>query len=101
MGELGALRMLMELNAFDKIPLEGDISYRDLADAVGAEETLVSKCREDTNLKLSLLTQADRFCWMLVATGILQQNGEDRVAHTRFSKIYVDNNPQGAFFRIM
>lgn len=38
---------------------------------------------------------------MLVSTGMLKQNGEDRVAHSRFSKIYVTGNPQGAFFQIM
>lgn len=43
MGELGCLRMLMELGAFDHIPLEGDISYGELAAAVKAEETLISK----------------------------------------------------------
>ena len=39
--------------------------------------------------------------WMLVATGMLAQIGEDRVAHTRLSKIYVDGNAQGMFFQIM
>ena len=42
MAEMGALRMLMKLRAFDKIPLEGSISYKDLAESLGAEESLIS-----------------------------------------------------------
>jgi hypothetical protein len=48
-----------------------------------------------------LLIFAARFLWMLVSTGFLKQVGEDHIAHTRLSKIYVDGNPQGAFFQIM
>jgi hypothetical protein len=43
MAEMGALRMMMELKVFDKIPKEGTISYQDLAASVGAEESLLSK----------------------------------------------------------
>jgi len=39
--------------------------------------------------------------WMMVATGFLNQIGEDQVAHTRLSKLYVYGNPQGVFFQIM
>jgi len=42
MAEMGAIRMFMKMRAFDKIPLEGSISYRDLAASLGAEEPLVS-----------------------------------------------------------
>jgi len=38
---------------------------------------------------------------MLVATGMLKQIGEDQVAHSKFSKIYANKNPQGIFFQIM
>lgn len=38
---------------------------------------------------------------MLVATGMLKQVGEDRVAHSRFSKTYISNNPQGKYFQIV
>jgi hypothetical protein len=44
MAEMGALRMLMELKIFDKIPQSGSISYKDLAASVGAEESLLSMC---------------------------------------------------------
>jgi hypothetical protein len=41
---MGALRMLMDMGVFDKIPQQGSISYRDLAASVGAEESLLSMC---------------------------------------------------------
>ncbi len=42
MGEMGAIRMFMKMKAFDKIPLEGSVSYEDLAASLGAEVPLVS-----------------------------------------------------------
>ncbi|OQV07915.1 hypothetical protein CLAIMM_12269 [Cladophialophora immunda] len=42
-----------------------------------------------------------RMAWMMVATGFLHQIGEDRVAHSRLSKLYVSGNAQGVFFQIM
>ncbi|KAF7506348.1 hypothetical protein GJ744_011814 [Endocarpon pusillum] len=84
MAEMGALRMMMELKIFDKIPQQGSISYGDLAASIGAEESLLT-----------------RFLWMLVSRGLLKQIGEDQVAHTRLSKTYVDGNPQGTFFQAM
>lgn len=42
MAEMGAIRMFMKIRAFDKIPLEGTISYKDLAASLGAEEALIS-----------------------------------------------------------
>lgn len=42
MGEMAAIRMFMKLRAFDQIPLEGSISYKELADSLGAEENLIS-----------------------------------------------------------
>ncbi|ETN38171.1 uncharacterized protein HMPREF1541_06202 [Cyphellophora europaea CBS 101466] len=74
MAEMGAIRMFMKIRAFDKIPLEGTISYKDLAASLGAEEALIS---------------------------FLNQSGEDHVAHSRHSKLYVYGNPQGVFFQIM
>lgn len=46
MAEMGAIRMFMKLRAFDKIPLEGTISYRDLAASLEAEEPLISTLTE-------------------------------------------------------
>jgi hypothetical protein len=37
----------------------------------------------------------------MVATGTLQQIGEDRLAHTRLSKVYGGYHPSGIMFQIM
>jgi hypothetical protein len=42
MAEMGAIRMFMKMKAFDKIPLEGSISYKDLASSLDAEEAMIS-----------------------------------------------------------
>ncbi|KAK8244357.1 O-methyltransferase [Phyllosticta capitalensis] len=84
MAEMGALRVLMDWRAFDCIPEDRGISYAELAEKVDAEEPLLR-----------------RMAWMLVATEMLQQVGEDHVAHTKFSKIYRNKDPQGIFFQIM
>ena len=42
MAEMAAIRMFMKLRAFDKLPLEGSISYKDLAASLEAEEPLIS-----------------------------------------------------------
>lgn len=41
MGEMAALRMFMKWKMFEKIPKDGAISYKELADSVGADESLV------------------------------------------------------------
>ncbi|KAK7545449.1 O-methyltransferase-domain-containing protein [Phyllosticta citricarpa] len=84
MAEMGALRVLMDWRALDCIPDDCGISYAELAERVDAEEPLLR-----------------RMAWMLVATGMLQQVGADHVAHTKFSKIYRNKDPQGIFFQIM
>ncbi|KAK7542626.1 O-methyltransferase [Phyllosticta citribraziliensis] len=84
MAEMGALRVLMDWRALDCIPDDRGISYAELAEKVDAEEPLLR-----------------RMAWMLVATGMLQQVGADHVAHTKFSKIYRNKDPQGIFFQIM
>ena len=43
MAEIGAIRMIMKMKAFDKIPLDGSISYEDLATSLGAEVPLISR----------------------------------------------------------
>ena len=62
---------------------------------------MLSLCKMSTAAKTTADIFPARFLWMLVSTGLLVQEGEDHVAHTRLSKIYVTNNPQGAFFQIM
>ena len=44
MGEMGATYMFMEWKLFDKIPMRGSISYKELATSVGAEEAVVCEC---------------------------------------------------------
>jgi len=39
---------------------------------------------------------AVRLAWNLVAAGILEQVGPDRVSHTSKSKVYMKNNPMSA-----
>ena len=43
MGEIGATNMYMEWKLFDKIPVGSSISYKELADSIGAEEAIVCK----------------------------------------------------------
>lgn len=43
-GEIGATYQFMEWKLFDKIPKEKSISYQELADSVGADVSVVSKC---------------------------------------------------------
>lgn len=42
MADLGSWNIFMEWKVFDKIPLEGSISLKELAESVGAEESLIS-----------------------------------------------------------
>ena len=51
--------MLMELKVFDKIPQQGSISYKELAENVGAEESLLSKkAREAISLSRVLTSRS-------------------------------------------
>lgn len=43
MAEMGALRLLMEWGTIDHIPKDGSISYKNLAEKVGAEEELIGR----------------------------------------------------------
>jgi Mn-dependent DtxR family transcriptional regulator len=43
MAEMGAIRTLMKWKAFDVIPAEGTITYKELAEKLDAEVSLVSK----------------------------------------------------------
>lgn len=42
--QVGAIRLFYEWDVFDKIPLQGSISYGDLAKQVNAEVSLISRC---------------------------------------------------------
>lgn len=45
MADMASWNVFMDWKAFDKIPLEGSISLKDLAESVGAEESLTGSFR--------------------------------------------------------
>lgn len=58
MAEMGAIRMFMKIRAFDKIPQEGSVSYKDLADSLDAEESMISASLDpDSDLYLKRIYQ--------------------------------------------
>lgn len=68
---IGVNRLFWKWGVFDLIPVDGDISYGDLASAVDAEVVLLT-----------------RLAGVLVSNGVLKQIGGDRVAHTPRSRIF-------------
>ncbi|GME29108.1 O-methyltransferase family 2 [Neofusicoccum parvum] len=84
MAEMAALRLLMHWKAFDLIPRPPDsIRYSELAERLGSDEPLLR-----------------RMLWMLVSTGKMNQVGDDRITHTKFSEIFARSDPQGRSFRL-
>ncbi|KAK1622379.1 O-methyltransferase [Colletotrichum phormii] len=83
-GEMTAKQLFNAWGVFQKIPVDGSISYKELASSVGCE--------------LQLLV---RLAWMLNSTGILKQVSEDAVAHTEKSKMFINDNPDGDLTRIV
>ncbi|KAK1497742.1 O-methyltransferase [Colletotrichum abscissum] len=83
-GEMTAKQLFNAWGVFQKIPVQGSIPYQELASSVGCE--------------LQLLV---RLAWMLNSTGILKQVGEDAVAHTEKSKMFINDNPDGDLTRIV
>ncbi|OLN82366.1 Demethylsterigmatocystin 6-O-methyltransferase 10 [Colletotrichum chlorophyti] len=74
----GANRLFWEWKAYDRIPAEGSISYGELAKKVDAEESLIR-----------------RIGGVITSMGVLEQVGDDSVAHTKRSRIYIDGHPAG------
>ncbi|KAK2024514.1 O-methyltransferase [Colletotrichum zoysiae] len=83
-GEMAAKQLFNSWGVFQQIPVQGSILYTDLARRVGCD--------------LQLLV---RLAWMLNSTGILKQIGDDSVAHTKNSKIFLNDNPDGDLTQIM
>ncbi|KAI1399380.1 S-adenosyl-L-methionine-dependent methyltransferase [Hypoxylon fuscum] len=81
LSEWACIRMYMEWKFFDKIPLEGSISYQKLANSIGAEEALVSRMGQ-----------------MLVSTGKLLEPATNHVAHSRLSPSYKTGDRNGYSF---
>ncbi|KAK7433353.1 hypothetical protein QQZ08_000293 [Neonectria magnoliae] len=71
MAQLAALRLFIKWKVFEIIPVDGSISYGDLAAKLNAEESLIT-------------------------TGILNQVGTDEVAHTQTSKLFVSSSPMSS-----
>ncbi|KAI1408871.1 S-adenosyl-L-methionine-dependent methyltransferase [Hypoxylon sp. FL1857] len=84
LSEWGSLRMFMKWKFFDKIPVEGSISYQELANSIGAEEALVSRMGQ-----------------MLVSTGKLLQPAPGHVSHSRLSQSYKTGDRNGSSFAMI
>ncbi|KAI1209954.1 S-adenosyl-L-methionine-dependent methyltransferase [Annulohypoxylon truncatum] len=76
--------MFMKWKFFDKIPVEGGVSYQDLAASVGAQGEIVSRMGQ-----------------MLVSTGTLLQPKPGSVAHSRLSLRYKTGNSNGSAFAML
>ncbi|KZL64603.1 o-methyltransferase [Colletotrichum incanum] len=83
-GEMVAKQMFAAFGAFQQIPPEGSVTYAELATSVRCD--------------VHLLT---RFAWMLLSTGILRQDGRDRIAHTDRSRVFLDCHPTGDLTQVM
>ncbi|KAL7628832.1 hypothetical protein AAE478_000347 [Parahypoxylon ruwenzoriense] len=81
LSEWACIRMYMKWKLFDRIPLEGSTSYKELAASIGAEEALVCRMGQ-----------------MLVSTGKLLQPTPNHVAHSRLSPSYRTGDRNGAYF---
>ncbi|KAK1997564.1 O-methyltransferase [Colletotrichum falcatum] len=80
-AELGAKRLFAEWRVYDRIPLQGSISYAELAAAVDAEEALIR-----------------RIGGVLTSVNFLEQVGDGSVAHTKRSRVYANDHPIGLIF---
>ncbi|KIW38277.1 uncharacterized protein PV06_09257 [Exophiala oligosperma] len=84
MLEIVAVRTMLSLGVFEKIPQTGSISLADLSAA--------------TNVQDSFLERQLR---MLVGTGFLDQTPDYEYVHTKFSKAYIQVPGPGNFFQFM
>lgn len=77
------LRALLELRVPETIPREGNITAKELAEKVGADEALIA-----------------RLMRILTVTGTFAMTGPDEYAHTRISLAYLDGH-EVDFFKLM
>nr|XP_036576577.1 o-methyltransferase [Colletotrichum truncatum]KAF6783334.1 o-methyltransferase [Colletotrichum truncatum] len=86
--KMAAINLFFSWHVFEHIPLRQSISYVQLSDLVSVDHPLlVFMC-----LKLTIVVRVAR---MLVSTGVLEEDGPDRVAHTASSRIFLPENPYG------
>ncbi|ROT41044.1 S-adenosyl-L-methionine-dependent methyltransferase [Sodiomyces alkalinus F11] len=106
-AEFVALRLFIEWGAFEVIPVEGSISYEDLAHEMDAEVQLltggagagVKELREKTDGESE--TNTARLAWLMVSSGLLEQVGEDRVRHTPKSRQLTESVPLRSMWQLM
>ncbi|EFQ25848.1 O-methyltransferase [Colletotrichum graminicola M1.001] len=82
--QLIALKLFLDWEVFDIIPMDDSVSYDHLAGHLVADVSLIK-----------------RLSWVLISGGILTQVGEDRVAHNEKSKSYLSGTPNELFLRMM
>lgn len=82
--ELTGLKLLLDWNALDMIPLEDSITYAELAKRLCADEPLLR-----------------RLAWVLVSSGMLRQVDEDKIAHTEKSRQYLPGTPNELLLHMM
>ncbi|KAI1376203.1 S-adenosyl-L-methionine-dependent methyltransferase [Hypoxylon crocopeplum] len=98
LSEWASIRMYMKWKFFDKIPLDGSVSYHDLATSIGAEEALVCTLIHFYLTHSWPTNLSARMGQMLVSTGKLLQPVPNHVAHSRLSVSYRTGDSIGASF---
>ncbi|KAL0929583.1 O-methyltransferase [Colletotrichum truncatum] len=76
--KMAAIKLFFSWHVFEHIPLYQSISYVQLSDLLSVD--------------FPLLVRVAR---MLISTGVLEEDGPDRVAHTVNSRIFLPDNPYG------
>ncbi|KIW20562.1 hypothetical protein PV08_01137 [Exophiala spinifera] len=84
MLEIVAVRTMLSLGVFEKIPQAGSISLADLSAATKVQDSLL-----------------ERQLRLLVGTGFLDQTPDYEYVHTKFSKAYIQVPGPGNFFQFM
>ncbi|KAI3392444.1 hypothetical protein diail_5688 [Diaporthe ilicicola] len=82
-ARMAACELFYRWGAFEAIPVQGSISYRDLAVATKSEEALLR-----------------RIAGVLVSQGCLKQTGQDDIFHTQESLAYRNDNPMSHVFHM-
>ncbi|KAK1474756.1 O-methyltransferase [Colletotrichum cuscutae] len=82
--ELTGLKLLLDWNALAMIPLEGAITYAELAKKLSADEPLLR-----------------RLAWVLVSSGMLRQVDDDKIAHTEKSRQYLPGTSNELLLHMM
>jgi hypothetical protein len=100
-----ANHLLSEWKVFDAIPLDGSISYAELAEKTDCDVVLLSKpslflCLASVRPPQLILWSVARMGGVCVSMGVLAQIGPDRVAHTKRSRIFVGGAPEGLVYQL-